>query len=129
MGDNYRLRVGAFIKKMIQEPKVVDDMVTDKLNGQSIAQEADPFAASTYDLSTANEPRRDHTRVNSNAAHLLQRSYDQMSVVQSDLQGSLRTAGDERLQSTTGALPRSQHDVNLLFPMTNKNQSPLYQDF
>ena len=80
MGDNYRLRVGAFIKKMIQEPKVVDDMVTDKLNGQSIIQDTDPFAGSTYDLSTANEPRRDHARVSSNAAQLLQRSYDQTSV-------------------------------------------------
>lgn len=71
MGDNYRLRVGAFIKKMIQEPKVVEDGVTDKLNGQSIAQDfggIDPFAGSTYDLSTANEPRRDHARMNSNAA-------------------------------------------------------------
>ena len=32
MGDNYRLRVGAFIKKMIQEPKIVEDELTGNLN-------------------------------------------------------------------------------------------------
>jgi len=66
MGDNYRLRVGAFIKKMIQEPKIVEDEVTGKLNNKSIVYENDPFATSTYDLSTVNEPRREHTRINSN---------------------------------------------------------------
>lgn len=66
MGDNYRLRVGAFIKKMIQEPKIVEDDVTGKLNNQNMLYENDPFGTSTYDQSVTNEPRKDHARANSN---------------------------------------------------------------